>query len=370
MLINEGSAVIDSDTPRVVSRGMEVFYNPRMKHNRDMTLLLLNSLGREGLQGCDCLAGTGIRSIRLLKETSVFKHLTVNDSDERAFRGIVDNLGRNGIGHEIWNRERFLDESMKRDGPGRRAKSKASLDFPPVVVSCQDASALLLSSNGYDYIEIDPFGSPNAFLDAAVKRISRNGILAITATDTSALAGSYFAACVRKYWATPAKGCRKHEVGLRILVRKCQLVGAQYDKALTPMLVYNHAHYYRVFFSVEKGSRKVDELLKRHGVWEQEPAAGPLWLGSLIDPRLLDRMIKNSDDEKISKFLKVISEEDVLGLSDYYTINELNRTYSTTWSRAELLERLGNNAAPTHHDPAAIRVRPGTDINKHLRLNT
>ncbi|MCU0373510.1 MAG: ATP-binding protein, partial [Ignavibacteria bacterium] len=42
---------------------------------------------------------------------------------------------------------------------------------------------------GFDYIDIDPFGSPCPFLDAAIKRLSRGGILAVTATDTSALAG-------------------------------------------------------------------------------------------------------------------------------------------------------------------------------------
>ena len=43
----------------------------------------------------------------------------------------------------------------------------------------------ILHSKGFDYIDLDPFGSPNIFLDSAVKRLGRNGILAVTATDTA-----------------------------------------------------------------------------------------------------------------------------------------------------------------------------------------
>ena len=53
-----------------------------------------------------------------------------------------------------------------------------------------------------DYIDIDPFGSPNPFLDSAIAN-KKYVYLAITSTDTSGLAGSYKNACLRKYWALP-----------------------------------------------------------------------------------------------------------------------------------------------------------------------
>ena len=101
-------------------------------------------------------------------------------------------------------------------------------------VQDKDANMFILESSGFDYIDIDPFGSPNFLLDSSVKRISRGGILAVTATDTSALAGSYPDACRRKYWAEPLRSEMMHEAGLRILIRKGQLIGAQFEKALTP----------------------------------------------------------------------------------------------------------------------------------------
>ncbi|MBR9702486.1 tRNA (guanine(10)-N(2))-dimethyltransferase, partial [Candidatus Woesearchaeota archaeon] len=39
--ITEGSATIENETAKVVSKDLPVFYNPVMRHNRDVTLLLL-----------------------------------------------------------------------------------------------------------------------------------------------------------------------------------------------------------------------------------------------------------------------------------------------------------------------------------------
>ena len=43
-----------------------------------------------------------------------------------------------------------------------------------------------------------------------------------------------------------------HEIGLRILIRRVQLAGSVYDKALIPILSYSKEHYMRVFFKCEK----------------------------------------------------------------------------------------------------------------------
>ena len=63
-----------------------------------------------------------------------------------------------------------------------------------------------------------------------------------------------------------------HETGLRILIRKIQLVAAQYDKALTPIFSYSKEHYMRAFLKNEKGKHKVDKILKLHGFFKD---AGP-----------------------------------------------------------------------------------------------
>ncbi|MBR9702606.1 hypothetical protein GOV10_01090 [Candidatus Woesearchaeota archaeon] len=367
--ITEGSATIENETAKVVSKDLPVFYNPVMRHNRDITLLLLAALvkgQKRHWQCCDLMAGSGIRSIRMLKEIpDAIEHVTINDYDAESNKRLQKNLKKNDIKFATWTINDFIEHSLKVEGPGGR---DGGVILPKVLVSQLDASQLLLSSNGYDYIDIDPFGSPNPFLDASMKRLSRGGILAVTATDTSALAGSYPDACVRKYWALPCEGPRMHEVGLRILIRKVQLVGAQYQKALTPVLAYNKDHYYRIFFAVEKGKKKCDELIKQHGRWEDEAKAGPLWLGTFTDAKVIDKMLKFmetnekkgtlelEEPEKVRALLELLKEENKFKTIPHYIfLNDLNKKAKKKMTKAELLKKLGKDGSPTHHHGNAIK---------------
>ena len=170
-IIIEEETKIKADTVDIVSKQMDVFYNPVMKFNRDISVLLLNSVSDKEMNIADMLAGSGIRSIRFLLELNKnkIKNIFINDHSKDAIKNIKNNLKLNKI------------------------KNKK------IIISNSDANLFLLNSMGFDYIDIDPFGTPNMFLDSAVKRISRNGIIAITATDTSALCGTYPKACLRKY---------------------------------------------------------------------------------------------------------------------------------------------------------------------------
>src|SRR3989344_2963807 len=92
------------------------------------------------------------------------------------------------------------------------------------------------------------------------------GLIILTSTDTAPLSGTYPEACLRKYWAFPVKIDIMHEVGLRILVRKIQLVGAQYDKAFAPIFSFSKEHYMRVYLRCEKRKERADEILQQHGM--------------------------------------------------------------------------------------------------------
>ncbi len=284
--------VVESSAKFAVSKGkiskkLEVFYNPVMKFNRDMSIAVLNAVPNKHMQLADIMAASGIRSIRFLKELSKGKieSITINDASACALAYIKKNLKKNNLDND--NR---------------------------IFLTQKDASLLLLESSGFDYIDIDPFGTPVPFLDAACKRIARKGILAVTATDTSALAGTFPAACKRKYSAMPCHGPEMHEYGLRILIMKCQQTGAQYDKALTPIFSYFRDHYMRVFFQCRKGKSLVDELVKQHIMYG---AVGPIWTGTLWDKELLKNM--RSDD----KFFGIIKKEAEIDTVGFYDIHHL-----------------------------------------------
>ncbi|MBD3163721.1 hypothetical protein GF323_00810 [Candidatus Woesearchaeota archaeon] len=293
-LITEGKAKLNISKAKVVSRRMPVFYNPVMELNRTISVLVLNSAPKRNMQIALPLAGSGIRGIRFLKELrrGKVKSISFNDYDVEAAEAIRGNLRLNNI-------------------PEKKAN-----------VSNHDANLFLLNSSGFDYIDIDPFGSPNPYLDSTVKRISRGGIIAVTATDTSALSGTYPKACLRKYWALPLRNELMHEIGLRILIRKCQLIGAQFDKSLLPVFSYSKDHYMRIFFKCKKGKERVDRSMKQHGCYSE---SGPMWLGRLWDEELVSRMHKSSSGIRLLETIRSESKIDTVGFYHIPSFVKRNR---------------------------------------------
>lgn len=416
-IIKENDVVIDAKNWKKehISKKLEIFYNPVMKFNRDCSMLLLNALSeinknskeddkkinkennlkdnneyskeskentknKKSMLIALPLAGSGIRGLRFLKELR---------------KGIIDEIHFNDY------KEDFKGMMKKNIQLNRIAENKKI----NIRIHNTDANLFLLNSNGFDYIDIDPFGTPNPFLDSAVKRISREGILAVTATDTSALAGTYPLAAKRKYFAAPMLNYLMHELGLRILARKVQMIGGQYDKALTPVFSYAKDHYYRIFFKCEKGKSNVDEILAKHKYFlycdcmdffvdncnrfvckkckKKMISAGPLWTGTLFDKEIIEKMREedyaavigkeNKEDinfiemlineglQEINKMSgtskSIIDQTDCVG---FYEIPEIMSKYKISKSikLSELIERIktsGYSAVRTHFGKQGIK---------------
>ena len=325
-MIEEGKARIKVKKVKKVSKEMGVFYNKAMEHNRDISVLLLNCSDKKNMQIALPLAGTGVRGIRFLLELNKNKieNISFNDYSKDAIKSIKNNLSMNKT-MKISDFQAFnkLNISIKNN--------------KKIKIYNEDANLFLLKSTGFDYIDIDPFGSPNFLLDSAVKRVSREGILSVTATDTAALTGTYTNVCRRKYWAEPLRNELMHEIGLRILIRKIQLVGSQYEKALIPIFSYFKDHYFRVFFRCVKGKKDVDKGIGQHGFFDN---AGPLWLGKLWDNKLVNKMYqsikkgplsknvnkKNQNvvyDKGLIKFIKRVKDEAKINTVGFYDVHKL-----------------------------------------------
>jgi tRNA (guanine26-N2/guanine27-N2)-dimethyltransferase len=332
--ITEGSVTIEAPVEEKISAKLPVFYNPAMKFNRDITVLLLNSVEDKSIKVCDLLAGTGIRSIRFLAELSKGKveSIVINDLNPKSRELIEKNITANNA--------KFKDKKTE------------------IEITGSEASALLLASTGFDYIDLDPFGTPNPFLDASIKRISRGGILAVTATDTSSLAGTFPKVCQRNYWAVPDKSHLKHESGLRILIRKVQLIAAQYEKALTPIFSYSKEHYMRVFFRCIKSKSKADEILANHGLFNGK---GPMWLGPLHDKELVEKMYRNCSaiPDFDARFLQIIRDEgklDIVGFHDIHVLCSRHKLEVPKYGRIfEEIKKQGHPASRTHFSEYGIK---------------
>lgn len=344
-----------TSTAKIVSRKMEVFYNPIMKTNRDFSILLLKCIDKKNLQIADAFAGTGIRSIRFLTELSKDKigSVYINDISQESYKIIKKNIRL--------NESNLISKKYKLDN--------------------LDANIFLHESFGFDYIDIDPFGSPNSFLDSAMKRISREGIIAVTATDTAPLCGTYPKTCKRKYWSAPIRNEHMHEIGLRILIKKVQLIGAQFEKALIPVFSYYKDHYFRAYFIAKKSKTKADNILSSHQYFHYcdvctnffvskdnssiccnkiTQTAGPIWTGQINDIKLLKKMQKKCKDKKNKEFINLLINETMIKNVCFYDIHKIVKKHNIKTPKTnELIEKindLGYKTALTHFNIYGIKT--------------
>src|SRR3990167_2092638 len=162
-IVQEGKVkliVPDSKKYKLDSK-MPVFYNPVMQLNRDISVILLKALRFNG-KALDLMSASGSRAIRLKKETKA--DVTANDIN-----------------------------------PSARKLTKKNASLNKVALTITGKNAECKFGSAFDYIDVDPFGTPVPYLDAAVKSLKNNGILAVTATDTSNLCGTYPDACMQEF---------------------------------------------------------------------------------------------------------------------------------------------------------------------------
>ncbi|HDS46317.1 MAG TPA: tRNA (guanine(10)-N(2))-dimethyltransferase [Methanomicrobia archaeon] len=210
-----------------------MFYNPRMELCRDIDVaslaVFLASSPSPALSYVDALAGTGARGVRVAHEVGALD-VTVNDHSTPAFELITRNIHVNGVENSA--------------------------------TASHDNANVLLHRTHYDIVDLDPFGSPVPFLDAACQ--SAKKLLLVTATDTAPLCGAHTGG-LRNYGARPLNTEYHAEMGTRVLLGKVTRELARHDKAVKPLLSYAAVHFIRLIMQVERGAKKADASVSRLG---------------------------------------------------------------------------------------------------------
>jgi tRNA (guanine26-N2/guanine27-N2)-dimethyltransferase len=332
MIIKEGKIEIEIPTYKKICKKMPVFYNPIKTFDRSVSVIFLKTFRRmvkKRLSVADLLAASGIRGLRFATEVNGLKEVFLNDINTSAFKTIIKNVLRN-------------NEKLRC----------------AIKISNMDANFFLFSERKFfDYIDLDPFGSPVPFLDACVRFIKRNGILAVTATDTAALCGSKREACLRKYGANVKKLEFYPELGIRVLAQAVIKQAARYEIALNPVFCHATKHYYRIYFKQDIGANRTDEKLREIGLLNGN---GPLWLGSIFDEKFIENMCeeaKKTGDFNLIKFLETIKEETKIKVPFYFTTKQFRLKKEPRLN--DLINQLnesGFKAARTHFDPKGFRT--------------
>ncbi len=344
--IKEGQVTIEMDEG--------VFYNPRMEMNRDISVACLSCLS-DVKSYVDAMAASGIRGIRMKKEVPRELEVTINDWDADAYKLIEKNAELNDVEVNVSNR----------------------------------GANTLLSCTQFDFVDLDPFGTPAPYIDSTCR--SARVAFGVTATDTAPLCGAHLRAGIRRYASRPLKTPYYPEVGLRTLLGKVAREQAKYDKAVRPLLCHATEHYVRLYLEVQHGVIYADKMVSQLGFLRHCPTChyrdlhpgpaigisdrcpvcgsrasigGPLWLGPTKDDEFVARVTATVADgtfgmkTRALRLLETIGSE--IDVPMYYDQHVLCRDMKATPTSIDMLiEALrgqGFRASRTHYSGTGFKT--------------
>lgn len=354
-----------------------VFYNPHMELNRDISvaatlayakrLSAQKDIGISDISYVDTMSASGIRGLRIANEVGV--SVTLNDWSDEAFELILENIKLTGLS-EI------------------------------AEATCKNAN-VLMHERRFNIVDLDPFGSPAPYLDAATRSVVH--LLEVTATDTAPLCGAHFNSGMRKYAAVPLNNEFHSEMGVRILLGKVARELAKHDKGMTPLLSHATRHYVRSYLQVKKGAKQADRTLKGLGFLvhcekcgqrkffngiaaviddtcpsceSNMQVAGPLWLGKLHEKEFCDEVLLEMESLELGQKVqgkKIIEAcRDELDLPFFYDQHLMCKKLGVSAPAMdvfiEALRATGASVSRTHFTGTSFKTDAVLDsINEVLR---
>jgi tRNA (guanine26-N2/guanine27-N2)-dimethyltransferase len=375
--VEEGQVKIKIPHFEKVSSRAPVFYNPVMELNRDLSVAALKMYRQEqehDITICDTFGGSGIRGIRYSKEIDGVALAVANDLNPLA----VDLTRENISDNELDNVKVYRD----------------------------DANMFLRKCRGkFDVVDIDPFGTPAPYVESAAASLRAGGMICVTATDTSALCGTYKKPCIRKYGAKPLRNEYCHETGLRILAGFLCRTFSKYKKYLKFQFSHSTEHYMRLYALVGKGAKNTDESLENLGyiahcpkclnrqvfkgmtpripskcqecgeVWD---VAGPLWCGKLHNSDFIEGMINilpELDLNRKNEALKLLNKcyDESNAPPTFYDLHAVCRKLKISAPPLEKImdsiKKGGYVVSRTHFNPNGIKTDASLNFIEKIILN-
>lgn len=358
-------------TPR---RSDGVFFNPHQEINRDFSILSLRAYGKinskSELRACEPLCGIGIRSARYVVEAPI-SSIYCNDINTNAVKIAKKNIKR--LSNDKTNKIKFFN-----------------LDANFFLQTLSRKHVI------FDFIDIDPFGTPIPFIQNSIQLITLHGLLAFTATDLATLAGIYPRALYAKY-SVSHFGTRVgniHEIASRVLITGIQHVGLTQGQSLIPIVTLYHRHFVRCFLIRNRG---VDGVLDHTGfiylckncqtryyshLGEKSfncpncgdfdvIKIGPLYLGSIQQPKYLSSMLQDEhlkklgNEKRLRKLLHLMIEESSIEIPWTFDLPNLAKKCGVpvppTVEIIRILQEMDYKCYRTHFSGTSLK----TDANEN-----
>ena len=332
------------------------FFNPKAKLNRDLSIIAYAAFLKnfEGpkifLEG---LSGLGARGLRVSNELNV-ENVVINDLNPSALKIAEYSANLNNCKNiEFSEKEvcRFFSNYSKKGERG-------------------------------SIVDVDPFGSPAAFFDCAIRATMHGGILSTTATDLQVLNGLFQSACKRKYGGTPIRVEYGDEIAIRLILGCLSSVANRLGVTIIPIFVESDMHYYRTYVKVLNrpdqeentgyilhckncGNRKtsLEQIQKCELCENRNEIAGPLWIGKIFDKIFIEEMINQIPNFSVDKNCEKILQKCLLEAdmdATYFTLDEISSRLKTSPPKLQdVIDGLKKNkfaASPTSFSPTGFRT--------------
>ncbi len=288
------------------------FLNPAMAPSRTRSVLLLKdalehnwlTASDKPVRAFDAMCSTGVRIRRWRNEIPLRLQsrlrVTGNDLNEFALSWAIASHK-----HNLPEYTDNVELNFDRYGSMAQRSPISGLYFQKM-----DAK-LAMADASYQWIDIDPFGSPVPFLDSAIQSLARTGVLEVTATDTAALTGSSLSSQKRRYDSQGIVDDYAHDDAIRVLLGLIARIAAMHDRIIKPILALFDGHHVRVSVLVKTSKEGASEFqnnigyrlrtdtipykfIKYPSEEQRRKVSGPLWIGPLMDKAIAGRLTESN----------------------------------------------------------------------------
>ena len=315
-----------------------VFFNPAARLNRDISVALAAVTRPKSY--LDALAGTGARGVRVANEAGSHVEVTILDFNERSLSVAKKNVEMNHLSRRCFlvhsETNRYLYSRFER-------------------------------GEKFDAIDVDPFGTPAPYIQAALVASADGAIVSFTATDAAVLCGVYPSVALRRYGSMAPRSEFVHETAVRILAAFAARMGGINDIGVSPIAAHSTLHYLRVYTKVKRGASAADQSLSNVGYVTQcnvcfarfsgseapprcpacgakVRSAGPLWTGGLCDETIASQVAGFCASEGWSDSAATIAS--IIGVNAFPPFG---------YSLERCASRIGSSSVPMEDVAARLR---------------
>jgi len=359
--VNEGKAEIFVPENKKISSEIP-FFNPLMKFNRDFSIGVAKALKVKKF--LDGLSACGALSIRMKKEIGDIE-VHANELNKETIKFLERNKEHNNVDIKIHNK---------------------------------DLNLLLNEENDFDFIDIDPFGSPVNFLSNVMLNARHNTIIGITATDLGTLCGRFNNACLRRYGTISMQNEFEKEFGLRNLISYAARTAGKYETGIEILFSYYFMHYFKVYFRIKRSRSYADKTLKNIGFIlycdkctnrkyisienfqdndyeifcdckNKFKILGPIWKDKFGNEDICDMLSKEVREKTELKILELVKEEQKICIP-YYDIHKICKINKIQIKKTEDIikkaEEMKIKSTKTHFDGKGLRF--GENLKELIKI--